>query len=308
MIPFRAMVLMPPRPLGGYLLLAACTLPLASCGPTEDFAYMSLAATDPENGDPIVGASIEYVPVTEQMLGDMSADEYLDEHGRSAGITNEHGEFQIWIRAIFTRRLLERSSFLENQWLIRIVVDGQPETLVLRSDRSPSETGFFSWVGAEATAERTVVRVRTIDNTNGIDGPIPSVERTGWSRITLQIVETTTGDPTTGAEVEFVTVSDEAIGDRGADDYIEEHGSSVGRTNGAGRLDVQLFTTIPPYRSCGFGIVDDQWIVRVDLGGRLETVVLRDTYHDVGPATLFTVDEGVGDTLTITTPFGDCFE
>jgi hypothetical protein len=289
------------------LLLTICALPLASCDPTEDFAYMFLSATDPETGDPVVGASVEYVPVTEEMLSGMSGDEYLDEHGRSAGATDERGEFEIWTRAIFTTRLLERSSFLENQCLIRIVVDGQPETLVLRSNRPPSETGFFSWLGAEATGERVLVRLSGVDNTNGVDAPIPSHERSGWSRRTLEIVATATGQPVSGTQVDFVTVPDETIQDRSPEDYIAEHGFTEGRTNRLGQVEVRVFTTIPAYRSCGFSLVDDQWIVRVDLGDRLETVVLRES-RNVGPASLFSVDEGVGESLTITTPFGDCFE
>lgn len=287
-----------------YAAVAVLGSSLSACGPTEHYAYIGLVFTEPESDQRIVNAPVEYVTATEADVGSMNPEAYLDLHARSAGMTDDRGECMIWIQALESGPIWDRSGQMDDHLLIRTVVDGVAETLVVKSGTG---SGFLRWAGAESVGERVAVRAEFVDFSGGVDGPIPTQERSGLSRVTLEIVDTETGDPIVGAEVEFLTVSNSGIGDVDPDDYIDDHGTRVGRTNGVGMLDVRVITRIAAHRSCNHGIVDDLWIVRVDLGDRQETVVLRDP-GALGMSRFFGFEQGIGDTLTITTPFGECFE
>jgi hypothetical protein len=117
------------------------------------------------------------------------------------------------------------------------------------------------------------------------------------------------GDLVAHALVEFVTTTREALGDRTADDYLNEFGRAIGWTDFQGQKKIYVHTEVPAYAQCGLGFVNEIWLMRVAYGGSWHTVMMEPP-EGAGPARFhdftgraFESEDGA---ITVYTPYADC--
>lgn len=268
------------------LMLVGCQRPLC-CG-------KGAGVTDAGTGEPVIDAGVEWVATNSSKLGNSSYDDYLDDHGRPIGRTDEYGGILIPVCGQSEALDFVNSRFTTSNdiTLLRITDGDHSEVVVVRTERESVGQGLPEILSIESTIFGVTVSGVLCQSDSSVDELIPPYRRSGNSTVTIDIWQRPLDAPppydgelffpneppghaVSDAPVEFATATREELDVRSADQILDESGDRVGKTNSRGTIDLQVFTDVPPYDLCHYGIVAEVWIVRVEIDGQPHTVVMK---------------------------------
>ena len=283
---------------------------------------------DAETGEPLVGAEVTWAATSDEVLAGRSYSDYLAEFGRTIGFTTETGGIVVPFCGQSQPLDLVNLRFTTvNDLTLLGVADGERSCMVaVRTETFSEGQQLPRILEVESPGLEVSLSGWLCQSDPTVDDLIPPEEREGNSRVTLMLVlrsddasppnidevywpSEPPGEVVSGVPVEFATMSAAELGDRSPDDYLDEFGRVIGRTDSDGQIDVQVHTVVPAYSQCGRGLVDDRWLVRVQVGEDHYTVEMQ---PEGAPETSrffhFTsaVFQNPDHNLTVYTPYADC--
>ncbi len=116
-------------------------------------------ADDEFPGDPLGSARVEFATASQADLVGLTADEYLNQFGRSVGHTNGCGYIDVRVQTVVPPYVQCESGTVDRVWLFRIEGGADTGTIVLRPVADDREARFHDFSGSAFETEDRLVTI-----------------------------------------------------------------------------------------------------------------------------------------------------